>query len=294
METNLATSRANGPWFIFVGGDSGVTQPVNAVPPMNPHFRAVFKDHFSHQSLRAGEGTATLPACCRTGLVPRRHRVQELPLGREHLLSMLGKTVPNPLPLFSAESKTPLPPQHIAAHSRTLRQCHPPAQTLRSAHLRAPSMPCVGPADAVHSLELLCTAREEQEVPPSSHLGRVWGGFLLYPLPGGGAAAGPAERREEGGGEEGVSHHPQPKRGLGYCASAERNAIRAAGREASKGCEGAGGLGSGLQGVEATRLCPCISPPCLPPSPQPRVPTCCPPAELLCFPLRASFNYCCW
>lgn len=66
---------------------------------------------------------------------------------------------------------------------------------------------------------------------------------------------------------------PSPNAGLGYCASAERNAIRAAGREASKGCEGAGGLGSGLQGVEATRLCPCISPP---PPPPPLTPATCP------------------
>lgn len=48
-------------------------------------------------------------------------------------------------------------------------------------------------------------------MPPSSHLGWVWGGFLLYPLPGGGAAAGPAEKL--GGG--GISHHPQPNHGVG-------------------------------------------------------------------------------
>lgn len=294
METNLATSRANGPWFIFVGGDSGVTQPVNAVPPMNPHFRAVFKDHFSHQSLQAGEGTATLPACCRTSLVPRRHRVQELPLGREHLLSMLGKTVPNPLPLFSAESKTPLPPQHIAAHSRTLRQCHPPAQTLRSAHLRAPSMPCVGPADAVHSLELLCTAREEQEVPPSSHLGRVWGGFLLYPLPGGGAAAGPAERREGGWGGGGLP--PPPAQTRGWVTARQRKGMQLGlqGGRLQRAVREQEGWGRGCRGWRQPGCVPVFPPPRLPPSPQPRVPTCCPPAELLCFPLRASFNYCCW
>lgn len=215
METNLAISRANGPWFIFVGGDSGVTQPVNAVPPMNPHFRAVFKDHFSHQSLQAGEGTATLPACCRTGLVPRRHRVQELPLGRERLLSMLGKTVPNPLPLFSAESKTPLPPQHIAAHSRTLRQCHPLHK------------PCALHTSVLHpcralGLQTQCTAwscfalqGRSRRCPRAPTWAGFGEGFCFIRCQAGEQPQG-LQRGGRGDGGEGVSHHPQPKRGVGF------------------------------------------------------------------------------
>lgn len=185
----------------------------------------------------------------------------------------------------------------------------PPAHCSPQQDAAAVPPPCTNPAlctppCSIHAVRWACRRSAQPgaalhckggaggapELPPGPGLGRV---FALSA-----ARRGSSRRacREAGGGMggRGSPTTPSPNAGLGYCASAERNAIRAAGREASKGCEGAGGLGSGLQGVEATRLCPCISPPRLPPSPQPRVPTCCPPAELLCFPLRASFNYCCW
>lgn len=166
---------------------------------------------------------------------------------------------------------------------------HCPPSTLQPTAGRCGSAtPCTNPAlctppCSIHAVRWAC--RRSAQPGAALHCkGGAGGAPELLPGPGLGrvfalsaARRGSSRRacREAGGGMggRGSPTTPSPNAGLGYCASAERNAIRAAGREASKGCEGAGGLGSGLQGVEATRLCPCISPP---PPPPPLTPATCP------------------
>lgn len=279
---------ANGPWFFFVGGDSRVTQSINAVPPMNPHLRAVFKDNFFHQILQtgAGDGTAALHVCCRTGLVLCGHCVQELPVGREHLLSMLGKQRQTHCLCSAPRAKPRCPP----SPQQDAGTAPSPCTTLCFAHLCAPSVPCIllapGPADAVHSPELLCTAREEQEVPPSSHLGWVWGGFLLYPLPGGGAAAGPAEKL--GGGYL----PPPPAQPWGWVTARQRKGMQLGlqGGRLQRAEREQEGWGRGCRGWRPPGRVPLFPPPC----PSHVSPFAAPQQNCSAPRCGQSFNYCCW
>lgn len=178
-----------------------------------------------------------------------------------------GKNSAKPTAFVQRREQNPAAPPAHCSPQQDAAAVPPPAQTLRSAHLRAPSRPCVGPADAVHSLELLCTAREEQEVPPSSHLGRVWGGFLLYPLPGGGAAAGPAERREGGWGGGGLP--PPPAQTRGWVTARQRKGMQLGlqGGRLQRAVREQEGWGRGCRGWRQPGCVPVFPPPASPPHP---------------------------
>lgn len=121
------------------------------------------------------------------------------------------------------------------AHSRMLGQRHPPAQP--SALHTSVLHPCRAFCWLL-GLQTQCTARScvalqgrSRRCPRAPTWAGFGEGFCFIRCQAGEQPQGP--QRSWGGGVSPTT--PSPTMGLGYCASAERNAIRAAGREASKG-----------------------------------------------------------